>query len=60
MKKKICSGCEEEKMIWKNHEGNKYCQYCWNKIKFEKDPPKPKKQKNIGSIVQEKNKKLNE
>jgi hypothetical protein len=34
MKKlKTCSACQEEKVIWKNHEGNKYCQYCWNKLK---------------------------
>ena len=38
MKKlKVCSGCHEEKVIWKNHEGNKYCQYCWNKVKSD-DP----------------------
>ena len=38
MKKlKVCSGCEKESVIWKNHEGNKYCQYCWNKVKSD-DP----------------------
>jgi hypothetical protein len=42
MKLKQCIGCGDEKQIWKNHEGNKYCQYCWNKIKFQKDPPKVK------------------
>lgn len=46
-KKKICSGCGEEKVIWKNHEGEKYCQYCWNSIKYKQDPPKPKVQKPI-------------
>jgi len=46
-KKKICSQCAEEKVIWKNHEGGKYCQYCWNIIKFKKDPPPPKIQKQI-------------
>ena len=45
--KKICYGCDEEKAIWKNFEGNKYCQYCWNSIKYKKDPPKPKVQKPI-------------
>jgi hypothetical protein len=30
-KLKTCVACEKEKPIWKNHEGNKYCQYCWNK-----------------------------
>lgn len=42
-KTKICSGCGEEKIIWKAYRGDKLCQYCWNKIKFEKDPPKLKK-----------------
>ena len=32
-KLKLCNGCKELKVIWKNHEGNKYCQYCWNKVK---------------------------
>lgn len=47
VRKKICNGCDEEKVIWKNHEGGKYCQYCWNSIKFKKNPPKPKVQKPI-------------
>lgn len=42
LKKKICNSCETEQYIWKNHQGNKYCQYCWNKIKYDNDPPKPK------------------
>ena len=29
IKLKTCSGCGEEKPIWKNHEGDKYCKYCW-------------------------------
>ena len=40
MKLKTCHGCGEEKKIWKNHEGQKLCQYCWNRVKFKKDPPK--------------------
>lgn len=31
-KKKICSQCGEEKYIWKNHEGERYCQQCWQMI----------------------------
>lgn len=46
-KTKTCSGCGEDKVIWKNHEGKKYCQYCWNSIKFKKEGFKPKKQKPI-------------
>lgn len=42
LKKKICNSCETEQYIWKNHQGNKYCQHCWNKIKYDNDPPKPK------------------
>ena len=38
MKKfKECNGCNKPSIIWKNHEGNKYCQQCWNSIK-NKDP----------------------
>jgi hypothetical protein len=28
-KKKICNSCETEQIIWKNHDGNKYCRKCW-------------------------------
>jgi hypothetical protein len=31
IKLKTCSGCGEQKPIWKNHEGEKYCKYCWQK-----------------------------
>ena len=30
-KKKLCDGCGETRMIWKNHEGNRYCKYCWSR-----------------------------
>ena len=30
MKLKICDGCHKETVIWKNHEGFKYCKYCWS------------------------------
>jgi hypothetical protein len=29
VKKKICDSCETEQIIWKNHDGNKYCRKCW-------------------------------
>jgi len=29
-KKKLCDGCSEPKVIWKNHEGKRYCQQCWS------------------------------
>lgn len=28
-KLKICCGCQQPKVIWKAHEGCKYCQNCW-------------------------------
>lgn len=32
-KKKLCDGpCAEEKFIWKNHEGKRYCISCWNRL----------------------------
>lgn len=30
-KKKICDGCGDEKFIWKNEKGNRYCKYCWTR-----------------------------
>lgn len=33
-KKKICSQCGKEKYIWKNSEGERYCQSCWHSIKY--------------------------
>lgn len=32
------------KPIWKNHEGEKYCKFCWGSIKAQ-DIPIPKKRK---------------
>jgi len=29
-KLKECDGCQKMTVIWKNHEGNKYCKYCWS------------------------------
>jgi len=30
MKIKSCTICGKEGPIWKNHEGFKYCKYCWS------------------------------
>jgi hypothetical protein len=30
-KKKICNECDTEQVIWKNHNGYKYCKQCWLK-----------------------------
>jgi hypothetical protein len=47
-KKKICDSCETEQVIWKNHNGNKYCKQCWlkeNSTPLPKKSPKPIKPK---------------
>jgi len=41
-KKKLCVGCDKEQYIWKNDKGNRYCQICWNKIKYKDMKPKPR------------------
>lgn len=40
-KKKMCAGCESEQYIWKNYEGQKYCQRCWNLIQLKQKTIKP-------------------
>lgn len=29
-KKKFCDGCGEQRFIWKNELGKRYCKYCWS------------------------------
>ena len=29
-KLKECDACGKQSIIWKNHEGFKYCKYCWS------------------------------
>lgn len=29
-KLKECDSCHKQAVIWKNHEGFKYCKYCWS------------------------------
>jgi len=38
MKKKICSECNKESIIWKKVKDKLYCKYCW----FKQNPSKPK------------------
>jgi len=55
-KKKKCYGCDLDKYIWKNFEGNKYCSNCWNSIRYATEgptfkqitPPKKKSKKQEG------------
>jgi len=30
VKLKECDGCQKMTIIWKNHEGHRYCKYCWS------------------------------
>jgi hypothetical protein len=32
MQKKLkeCDSCQKMTVIWKNHEGNRYCKHCWS------------------------------
>ena len=39
-KLKQCAACGEDKVIWKNHEGEKYCKDCWYKKAPVKFPAK--------------------
>ena len=50
VKLKQCAGCNLDKVIWKNYEGNKYCKDCWytsqvTKTPSNKRPIKPKSDK---------------
>jgi hypothetical protein len=41
VKKKICSGCNKPKPIWKNYKREKYCKYCWQIHNPKSKKPKP-------------------
>lgn len=50
VKLKKCTNCNLDKVIWKNHEGKKYCKDCWYseqtvKTPSNKRPIKPKSDK---------------
>lgn len=30
LKKKLCDGCSEPRVIWKNFQGKRYCKQCWS------------------------------
>ena len=40
VKLKLCDRCGEQKVIWKNHQGKKYCKFCWSSH-FVKSSKKP-------------------
>lgn len=43
LKLKICDGCQKETVIWKNHEGYKYCKNCWSCHSSKDNTQKPTK-----------------
>jgi hypothetical protein len=43
LKLKICDGCQKETVIWKNHEGYRYCKLCWSCHKSKDNTQKPTK-----------------
>ena len=45
MKQKLkeCDGCQKMTVIWKNHEGNRFCKYCWSCHKSNIKVNKPQK-----------------
>lgn len=55
-KLKTCSGCGEERHIWKNFEGEKFCKDCWSR----KEPVKFPKQSKLISPVSDKRKPLDQ
>jgi hypothetical protein len=57
MKLKLCDSCGKTTVIWKNHEGFRYCKYCWSCHK-SKDNTESQKPTNSGiSQVSSKRKK---
>lgn len=40
-KLKECDGCGKTTVIWKNHEGFRYCKYCWSCQKHSDTAEKP-------------------
>lgn len=56
-KMKVCSGCKKPKHIWKNHNGEKFCQSCWNshpqKLKPQSKVSKPIPQRSTKKVAQD-------
>lgn len=41
VKLKECDGCQKMTVIWKNHEGFRYCKQCWSCHKSTDNTQKP-------------------
>lgn len=55
-KLKTCAACGDEKVIWKNDGGNKYCKDCW----YKKSPVKFPKKTGVLKLSSEKRKPLDQ
>jgi len=44
-KKKPCDGCGNDKVIWKNHQGKRYCKQCWSAHSVTTQPKPTAKRK---------------
>ena len=43
VKLKECDGCQKMTVIWKNHEGYRYCKNCWSSHSSKDNTQKPTK-----------------
>jgi hypothetical protein len=55
-KLKTCAACGEERLIWKNFEGQKFCKDCW----MQKAPPKQAQTSRLIKPVSDKRKPLDQ
>jgi len=56
-KLKECDVCHKPSLIWKNHEGFRYCKYCWSCHKSNLDKPQKPKQSEIPRVSSKRKKK---
>lgn len=47
IKMKLCDGCGEPRVIWKNHGGKRYCQRCWSAHSATTKPKPTARQKKL-------------
>lgn len=47
IKKKPCDGCGNDKVIWKNHQGKRYCKQCWSAHSVSTQPKPTAKQSSL-------------
>lgn len=50
--KKPCDGCGNDKVIWKNHHGKRYCKQCWSAHSVTTKPKPTAKRKALPSRSQ--------